>query len=284
MNIPNTRDGLMKRIRDKRRSIKSYIDNIEPAGNRLTNLNIISGAIATILTASPAIGGDALLDALGSSDPGAVTSRTLFATAAVFSLLSTIAANLYKSRNIANRLSKAQACDAKLEGLETLIELEQIEIPKAAIQYTQNISEIPFIPDESSKVFKKRSPIDMVKGEIIEPKLNQIVEKTIDCSGWVEGMTRGCHLWLAVEAHGFIWPKEREIIVEKDGSWKERVYEEGSTETFSLSLFVANNAANKRIRSWLDKGDKTGNYSEMRRVPGTRRLYRVDGLRREGVF
>lgn len=283
MNTPKTHDVLMKRIGDKRRNIKSYIGNIEPAGNRLTNLNIISGAIATIITATPAIGGEALLDVLGSSDPGAVTWRFLFAIAAVFSLLSTIAANLYKSRDIASRLSKAHACDANLEGLETLIELEQIDLPKAAIQYTQYIAEIPFITDDSS-MFKKRPPIDLVNGDIIEPKPNQTVKKTIVCSGWVEGMSAGCHLWLAVEANGFIWPKEREIFVKKDGSWKEKVYEEGTTETFSLSLFVANNAANKRIRTWLDKGDQTGNYSEMRRVKGTRRLSIVDGLRRENAF
>lgn len=280
MNDLDKRENLVKRIKDKRRSTKSYIDNFEPVGNRLTNLNIISGAVATLLTASPAIGGEALLDVIGSAEPGAATSRVLFATAAVFAFISTVSANLYKSRDIASRLSKSKACDAKLEGLETLIELDQVEIPKVVAQYLQYIQDIPFVMDDSSKLFRRRAPIDLVKGEIIQPGPNQLVETSIDCSGWVEGLSRGCHLWLVVEAHGFIWPKEKELIVDKDGSWKDRIYEEGYGEAFSLALFVANDAANKRIRSWLDKGDETGSYSEMRRVSGTRRLYRVDGLRR----
>jgi hypothetical protein len=150
-------------------------------------------------------------------------------------LVATISANIYKSRDIATRLSKAQTSDAKLEGLETLIELGQIDLPKAAIQYTQYISEIPFVTDHREKLLKKRLFIDLVKGEITAPAPNHRVEKTINCAGWVEGLGAGCHLWLAVEADGFLWPKEREIIVEKDGSWKEKVYEEGTASTRRLS-------------------------------------------------
>ena len=49
----------------------------------------------------------------------------------------------------------------------------------------------------------------------------------------------------------------------------------------SLSLFVANKKANKKIRSWLDKADQTGDYSEFRRLPGLRRITRVDNLHRK---
>jgi hypothetical protein len=67
MNILNTRDGLLKRIHDKRRNIKSYVKDIEPVGIRLTNLNIICGAIATVFTATPALGGETLLGVPGIS-------------------------------------------------------------------------------------------------------------------------------------------------------------------------------------------------------------------------
>jgi hypothetical protein len=283
MDDISTQYGLQKRIRDKRRNIKSYIENMEPIGIRLTNLNIICGAIATVFTATPAIGGSAVLDIFSGPNSETNTARILFASAALFSLLSTIAANLYKSREIASRLSRAQASDAKLEGLETLLELKQIELPHAANLYTQYIYEIPFITEDSYNFLRKSAPIDLVKGYISEPKPNERVEKTIISSGRVEGMSKGCHLWLAVEANGFIWPKEREIFVEQDGSWKEYISEEGSSETFSLSLYVANNAANKHIRSWMDRGDETGNYPELRRVRGTRRLSRVDGLYRNDI-
>jgi hypothetical protein len=278
MSGSETRESLLKRIRDRRRSVRWFVDSLEPTGIRLTNFNIVCGAVATALAATPAIGGRPLMDALGVTDPSSLAWRILFATAAFFSLLSTIAANLYKSHDIASRLGKAQVCDAKLEGLETLLELDQIALKEAATQYTQYIAEIPFIT--GSRFLRSPSAVDWVKGAIDEPKPNQVVGSAISCSGWVEAIGRDCHLWLAVEADGYIWPKEREIFAEDDGSWKDTIYEEGATPVLSISLFVANNQANKRIRAWLDKGDATGNYEKMRRVPGTRRITRIDGLRR----
>jgi hypothetical protein len=283
MNDSETRDSLLKRIRDKRDTIKLFLRNLEPTGNRLTNFNIICGAIATVLTATPAIFGKELSNALGITDPNSSAWRIWVGFAALFSLLSTIAANLYKSREIASRLGKAQAGYVKLEGLETVLDLNLIDINKAAIDYAQIISEIPFISDTSTTFFKRRTSLDMVRGEINEPKPDQVVERTINCSGWVEGIGPGCHLWLAVEDRGFIWPKEREIIVENNGSWKDIIFEEGTTASFSLSLFVANNTANKRIRAWLDAGDTTGNYAELPRLPGTRRLASIDGLNRKNA-
>jgi hypothetical protein len=184
---------------------------------------------------------------------------------------------MYKSNDIASRLAKAQGCDAKLEGLETLLELDQIGVKEAATQYTQYVAEIPFISD--GRMFLELSALDWVKGYVDEPKPDQVVGSTIHCSGWVEGMGSGRHLWLAVEALGFIWPKEREVRVETDGTWKETIYEEGAPKQFSISLFVANDKANKRIRDWLDKGDETGDYKNLHRLPGTRRIAKIDNLR-----
>jgi hypothetical protein len=91
------------------------------------------------------------------------------------------------------------------------------------------------------------------------------------------------NLNVKVRSYSFTGPKEREFFAEGDGSWKDTIYEEGTTTAFSLSLFVANSQANKRIRAWLDEGDATGNYSQLRRVPGTRRIAKIDGLRRANV-
>jgi hypothetical protein len=283
MNSLNTREDLLKRIRNKRRSIRSYLNHLEPTGMRLANFNIICGAIATVLTAAPAIGGSALIDVIGSSDPSSQTWRMLFAAAALFSLVSTIAAEMYKSREIASRLGKAQACDAKLEGLETLLALDQIEFKNSATQYTQYISEIPFISDQTSNLLRRQSAVDMVKGEILEPLPSQAVEDTFSCSIWVENREAGCHLWLAVEIDGRIWPKERELHIEEDGTWKGTICEEGSVEAFSLSLYAASDKANQLIRAWLDRGDAEGKYEELRRLPGTRRIARVDKLQRKTV-
>jgi hypothetical protein len=280
MSNPETAATLIKRIRDRRRSIKTFIRDLEPKGIRLTNFNIVCSAIATLLTAAPALFGKTLADVLGTAGFNSFTGRVLFAVAALFSLLATVSANVYRSHDMASRLAKAQGCDAKLEGLETLLELTQVSLKDGASQYAQHISEVSFIC--GSRSFDRSGSVDWVRGEIHEPERNALVDNAFSCSGWAEGLGPGLHLWLAVEIKGVIWPKEREVLVEDDATWKEVILEEGSVDSFSISLFVANNRANRRIRAWLDKGDQTGNYSELRRLRGMRRIAQVAGLRRKG--
>jgi len=281
MSNPETYNSFLKRIKNRRRSIKLFVKNLQPKGARLTNFNIICSAIATILTAAPVIGGKTLLDVFGASNSNSLNWRIFFAVASVFSLMSTIAANVYKSHDMASRLAKAQTCDAKLEGLEALLEAQQIDLKNAATQYTQLISDISFISDESGRMLTTHSSLDWVSGEISYPESNQIIDNSINCLGWVEGHGTGVHLWLATEISGHIWPKEGELYVNGDGSWNKKIIEEGAGDTFSLSLFVANKKANKKIRNWLDKADQTGDYSELRRLPGLRRIARVDNLHRK---
>jgi len=276
MNSLNTHEDLhrdedlLKRIRNKRRSIKSFLSTLEPKSIRLTNLNVVCGAIATGLTTIAAIWGKT---ATNSGD--SPVWRIVLVVAAVFSFSSFLAADLYRRNEMASRLGKAQACDAKLEGLETLLGLDQITLKDAATAYTQYISEIPFISDESVP------SLDWVKGDILEPKPNQVVENTFHCSISVEDFGAGCHLWLAVEIGGRIWPKEHELHLEEDSTWKGKISEEGTVDAFSLSLYAANRKANQQIRAWLDRGDAAGKYKELRRISGTRRIARVDGLHRK---
>jgi hypothetical protein len=277
MDRSETPQTLLKRIKERRRSIKSFIQHLEPKGILLTNVNIICSAIATVLTAGPAIGGKTLLDAINAFGPNATSWRILFALAALFSLASAIAANLYKSHDLAANLNKARACNAKLEGLETLLELDKISLDDAATQYTQFLPDISFVGD-SSTVSGDHSTLDWVKGEITQPHSSHAVPNVITCSGWAEGLGSNLHLWLAVQIKNCIWPKEGEIFVDDDGSWGKTIHEQGVIESFSLCLFVANKKANKRIRAWLDKCDETGNYSELRRPLGLRLIHRVDDL------
>ena len=280
MSSAETPKSLLKRIKDRRRSIHSFIKHVEPKGVLLTNVNIICSAVATVMTAGPAIGGKTLMDAIGAAGPGSASWRIVFAIAALFSLASVIAANLYKSHDMAANLSKARTCDAQLEGLETLLELNKITLDDAVTQYTQFLPDISFIGD-SSTILREDSMLDWVKGDITKPQPSHMVHDVIACSGWVEGLGSNLHLWLAVEIKGCIWPKEGEVFVDNDGSWNKTIHEEGVTDAFSLSLFVANKKANRQIRAWLDKCDETGHYSEFRRLPGLRRIARVDDLHRK---
>ncbi len=281
MSTPETAANLSAKIQAKRRSIQAYIDTVEPRGNRLTTFNIVCGAIATGLAALPAIGGQTLLDVFGDAGSNPALWQALFGAVALFSLMSTVAANLYKSRDIASRLAKAQACDAKLEGLATLLELELINVKEAGTQYTEHLNEVPFIAEPAAD--HGLAALDGVRGRIEQPAENREVGNAIPCSGTVEGSGPGCDLWLAVEIDGFIWPKERELYVDESGSWRDTVYEEGSAGTFSIALYAASDRANRRIRAWLDRGDRTGHYSRLRRLPDTHRLDRVDGLHRRAA-
>ncbi|SMO45188.1 hypothetical protein [Fodinibius sediminis] len=279
MGTSEPREVLVKKIKAKRKNIQAFVHKLEPKGTRLTTLNIWCSGLATVFTASPAIGGPSFLEVFGGSGPDSVTWRILFALAALFSVSSVIFAGLYKARDIATKLSEARACDAKLEGLETLLELEKISSDDAVIQYNKLVEESAFIPKAGWR--GDILSLDWATGEIAEPHPNQVTKSSIACSGWVEGLGADLHLWLAVEIDNSIWPKEGEIFVDDDGSWYKSIHDVGSEGPFSLSLFVADKKANKRIRAWLDERDQAGDYPELHRFPGLRRIDRVDGLRHE---
>lgn len=276
---PETSDAILEQIRAKRRNLASYVTITEPRGVRLNNLSIICGSIATVLTAGPAIGGQTLTDALGG--PGSSWSwRLLCAGAAVSSLIATVATNIYKSREISSRLAKANACDAKLEILEIGIDLRKITDDEALSRYSECISILDFPIPEAEEGSRRAARVDSVKGGITEPAAEAGVGKSFPCSGWSQGLERGLHLWLAVELPGKIWPKAGEIHVADDGSWNKTVFEDGDTEHFSLSLYAANAEGDSHIRAWFKRCDRTGIYTELKGMPGTIRVDRVDGLSR----
>ena len=268
-----TLEALLQKIREKRRLIAAFVSRLEPTGARLTNLSIVCGAVATALTAGPAIGGKTFTNVLGPAGSNA-SWRIFCGAASVFSLIAAIATSLYKSHDIATRISKAQACDAKLDGLQTRLELGQMPNKEAAKKYEECLPEIAFIA--SANPLGRRPSLEAVSGGISEPKPDQLVGRKFSCSGWVKGLGPGLNLWLAVELNGRIWPKESPIYVEDDGSWEKNVFEQGASDDFSLSLFAADTRGNKHVRAWLDAGDKLGTYPELRRTPGMIRLDNVN--------
>lgn len=277
-----TNDAMLKRIRAKRRRIAAFVTTLEPRGVRLNNLSIICGSIATVLTAGPAIGGQTLTDALGG--PGnSLSWRLLCGGAAASSLIATVATNLYKSREISSRLAKANACEAKLEVLELGVDLGKITEEEAFSRYNECISTIDFPMPEADEGSQRAAAIDSVKGGISEPTSNEAVENPFSCSGWSQGIAKGLHLWLAVELPGKIWPKAGEIYVADDGSWNKTVFEDGATERFSLTLLAANAEGDSRIRAWFKKGDQTGTYPELKSIPGTIKVHRIECLKRPRV-
>jgi hypothetical protein len=278
-------DALLGKVRDKRRRIAVFTDRVGPRGAYLTNIGIVASAVATLLTAGPAIGGLRLTQALGSAGDNSPSWRILCAIAALCSLASTIATNLFRSHDIASRLARAQACDAKLESLELLVELKQLTLKEATARYDKCLPEISFLPAELAprRRLGKAPALDSVGGCIGSPVANQTVDASFTCSGEISGLQAGVHLWLAIEVAGRLWPKEGEIVALDDGSWSKTIFEEGDAGRFSLSLWAVNAAGDKAIRAWLEECERSGEYAELHRLPGMRRLARVDGLHRELV-
>ena len=142
----NTKERLLQKVAGKRSEIRSFLSKTEPRNTRLVNIAIVCSAIAASLTAGPAFGGKTvtawLTETLGLTSP---VWQLLCLGATGCSVAAVIATNMSKSHEIATRLLRAQATDAKLEGLETLIEMDQIGIEKASSLYIQYLDDIPFL-------------------------------------------------------------------------------------------------------------------------------------------
>jgi hypothetical protein len=145
------RRQLLARIKAKRASVRAFVRQLEPLGDRETNVSIICSAVAAVLTAGPAIGGTSFTGAIQGAfalHDDAPVWRLLCLTAMAVSVVAAISTNLYKSHDVAGRLSKAEACNAGLEGLETLVEFGQIQLGDALKLYQQYVAGVPFIPGE----------------------------------------------------------------------------------------------------------------------------------------
>lgn len=125
----------------------------------------------------------------------------------------------------------------------------------------------------------RNASYDRVTGSISGPLPNEAVPRTFKCFGVVTGMQSGLTLWLAVEVGDHVWPKENKVVPEQDNKWNAIVFEDGAADKIALALYVADRKAERRIAKWMEAGRRTGTYSDLRGIPGARRIARVDGLR-----
>lgn len=156
---------LARRIKDRRRSLDAYLRSARPRAERLTYVSVISSALAAALTAGPALGGTKFAtqtaDAVGLEHSSTVW-QTLCLLAMVVSVVAAISANLSKSKNAEGRIVAAEACSAELEGLQALVEFQQVAFDEAVKLYQHYVATIPFVaetPDEKrSARSRRRSP------------------------------------------------------------------------------------------------------------------------------
>lgn len=140
------KETLIQKIKTKRAEIKAFISKVQPRYQRLVNTGIICSAIAAAAAVGPALGGkefsDWLTNSLGSELP---IWQVLCLLAALCSITAAISTNMSKSHETNSQILKAQVGDAKLEGLETLLELEQIDLDQGSKMYVQYLNELSFL-------------------------------------------------------------------------------------------------------------------------------------------
>jgi len=139
-------DDLLKRIKEKRTAIETYLSTAQPRKRRLLNMTIGGGTLATALTAGPAVGGASftawLTQTLGLKSP---SWRLLCAAASVSSVVATVATQLLKSNNVEANVIQAQSCRAKLEVLEVAVTLGQLDTAQATTEYLKCVEAAAFL-------------------------------------------------------------------------------------------------------------------------------------------
>lgn len=139
-------EALLAKIRAKRKLLADYLIKNEPRQSRLITVSIISGAVAAALTAGPGIGGDGFVDSMKSIVSfGIPIWQVLCLIASLFSIAAVVINGMLKSNDMTTKINSARNCDAKLEGLETMLELTQVSVEQAAPVYTQYLTEIPHV-------------------------------------------------------------------------------------------------------------------------------------------
>ena len=146
MNQPDPTVELLTRVRTKRAQLSTCLAAAKPRRRRLLNTVVLGGSLAAALTAGPAIGGASftawLTATLGLTSP---SWRLLCGVASVCSLMATISTQMLRSHNIEENVVKAQACNAKLEVIETGLALGQLDLKQATDHYLRCVEESAFL-------------------------------------------------------------------------------------------------------------------------------------------
>jgi MFS family permease len=151
---PSVRAELQAKIERRRAGIAAFLREVRPRRNRLTNISIISSAMAAVFVAGPALAGPPFTDAVKqelSLASGASVWRPLCIAALIVSLVSAISSNLSKSPDLSARVTAAEVCSTELEAVSTSLQFGHLSVEEAVEQYHQCVSKIPFVEEQPDK-------------------------------------------------------------------------------------------------------------------------------------
>ena len=144
------RRDLLWRIETRRAAIQAFLRQQRPRTRRRINATIILSSLAALFTAGPAVGGETFAEGVQGAfglDSDAYVWRVLCLLALVVSVSAAILTNIGKSEDDVAKVAAAEAANAELEGLTTLVRYGHLSVDDAVKLYQQYSSKILFIDD-----------------------------------------------------------------------------------------------------------------------------------------
>ena len=149
------RRDLLRRIEARRAAVQAFLRTNRPRTQRRTTITIVLSSLAALFTAGPAFGGEtfsaSVQSALNLQSDSSVW-RVLCLLALLVSVGAAVLTNLSKAQDDIGRLSMAEAANAELEGLSSLLQYGQLTVEDAAKLYQQYSVKIPFVDEVHPRV------------------------------------------------------------------------------------------------------------------------------------
>jgi hypothetical protein len=145
------RRDLLWRIEARRASVQAFLRTHRPRTRRRANVAIVLSSLAALFTAGPAFGGEGFAAAVQSTlnlRSDSYVWRILCLLALLVSVSSATLINISKSQDDVAKLSTAEAANAELEGLSSLLQFGQLPVQDAVKLFQQYSVKIPFVDDE----------------------------------------------------------------------------------------------------------------------------------------
>ena len=144
------RRDLLRRIEARRAGVQAFLRENRPRIRRRANITIVLTSLSAVFTAGPALGGEtfakSVQNGLGLATDSVVW-RVLCLLAMLVSVTAAVLANIAKSQDADARLSTAEAANAELEGLATLLHFGHLSVDDGVKLYQQYAGKIPFVQD-----------------------------------------------------------------------------------------------------------------------------------------
>ena len=144
------RRDLLQRIEARRAGVQAFLRENRPRVRRRANVTIVLTSLSAAFTAGPALGGESFTASV-QNGLGLATESIVWRVLCLFALLvsvgAAVMANIAKSQDADARLSTAEAANAELEGLATLLRFGQLSVEDGVQLYHQYVVKIPFVQD-----------------------------------------------------------------------------------------------------------------------------------------